>query len=47
MEKSAVKITVAGKVNDPHFQKCVTAVRQLFKQNPDIVTFEVHQFFET
>ena len=42
-----VKITVAGKINDPAFHKCVTAVRCLEKDHPDLVKGECLQFFET
>lgn len=42
-----VKITIAGKVTDPGFHKCVAAVRYLEKENPGIVKGECLQFFET
>ena len=45
--QSPVKITVAGKITDPAFHKCVTAVRHLQDQHPEIVTSECLQFFET
>jgi len=43
---SPVKITVAGKINDPFFHKCVVCVRFLAKENKH-VTAECLQFFET
>jgi len=42
-----VKITVAGKISDPAFHKCVTAVKYLQDQHPETVTIECLQFFET
>ena len=45
--QAPVKITVAGKMSDPAFHKCVTAVRCLQEQHPDIVSTECLQFFET
>ena len=47
VERSAVKITIAGKITDAHFHKCVAAARYLERENPDIVTAECLQFFET
>ena len=43
----SVKITVAGKINDPAFHKCVAAVRFLEKEHPGLVQAECLQFFET
>ena len=42
-----VKITIAGKITDAAFHKCVTAVRHLQEQNPEVVTSECLHFFET
>ena len=48
MESSgSVKITVAGKITDAQFHKCVAAARYLEKENPGKVTAECLQFFET
>ena len=44
---SSVKITVAGKITDAQFHKCVAAARYLEKENPGKVTAECLQFFET
>ena len=41
------KITVAGKISDPAFHKCVAAVKYLQEQNPETVTGECLHFFET
>ena len=38
---------MAGKINDPSFQKCVTAARYLEREHPGLVTAECLQFFET
>ena len=43
----AVKITVAGKISDPAFHKCVSAVKYLQDQHPETITSECLQFFET
>ena len=45
--QTPVKITVAGKIQDPAFHKCVTAVKYLQEQHPEIVTSECLVFFET
>lgn len=45
--KAPVKITVAGKITDAHFHKCVAAARYLERENPGTVTAECLQFFET
>ena len=42
-----VKITVAGKISDPAFHKCVAAVKYLQEANPGAVTGECLHFFET
>ena len=42
-----MKITVAGKITDAAFHKCVTAVRYLQSQHPEVVSSECLQFFET
>jgi len=42
-----VKITVAGKITDPAFHKCVTAVKYLQEQHPETVSSECLAFFET
>jgi len=47
MDTTPVKITIAGKISDPAFHKCVTAVRHLQEQHPEVVTSECLQFFET
>ena len=47
MDYTPVKITVAGKITDPAFHKCMTAVRHLQEQYPEVVTSECLQFFET
>ena len=41
------KITVAGRVDDPHFHRCVTIANKVEESNPGLVQVEVHQFFET
>ena len=41
------KFTIAGKIQDPAFHKCVTAAKYLQEQNPETVTIECLQFFET
>lgn len=46
-DTTPVKITIAGKITDPAFHKCVTAVKYLQEQHPEIVTSECCQFFET
>lgn len=45
--QTPVKITIAGKITDPAFHKCMTAVKYLQDQHPEIVTSEFLQFFET
>ena len=47
VDKGPVKITVAGKITDASFHKCVAAARYLERENPDRVTAECLQFFET
>ena len=48
MESSCpIKITVAGKITDASFHKCVAAARFLEKENCGKVTAECLQFFET
>ena len=42
-----VKITVAGKMNDSAFHKCVAAVKYLSQEHPGVVTAEFLSFFET
>jgi len=42
-----VKFTVAGKITDPAFHKCVMAVQHLQEQYPEVVSSECLQFFET
>lgn len=42
-----MKFTIAGKISDPAFQKCVAAVKYLQEQHPEVVTSECLQFFET
>lgn len=46
-DTTPVKITIAGKITDPAFHKCMTAVKYLQEQHPEIVTSECLQFFET
>lgn len=45
--RTPVKITVAGKIQDAAFHKCVTAVKYLAEQHPEVVTMECLHFFET
>lgn len=45
--RKPVKITVAGKITDAAFHKCVTAAKYLERENEGIVTAECLQFFET
>ena len=47
VDKTPVKITVAGKITDSSFHKCVAAARYLERENPGRVTAECLQFFET
>ena len=47
MDMTPVKITVAGKISDAAFHKCVTAVRHLQDQYPEVISCECLQFFET
>ena len=42
-----VKITVAGMISDPDFQRCVAAVEHLEEANYGLVTCECIGFFET
>ena len=45
--KQPVKITVAGKITDAAFHKCVTAAKYLEREHEGVVTAECLQFFET
>ena len=47
VDRSPVKITVAGKITDAHFHKCVAAARHLSNANPECVSAEILQFCET
>lgn len=48
MESSKqVKITVAGKLDDPHFHKCWQVAQKLEEEFYGEVTIECHHFFET
>ena len=42
-----MKITVAGKMNDSAFHKCVAATKYLQQEHPGVVTAEFLSFFET
>ena len=47
IDQTPVKITVAGKIQDAAFHKCVAAAKYLQDQNPEFVSIECLQFFET
>lgn len=44
---TSFNFVLAGKISDPIFHKCLSALQQIEKANPKQVTLTIHQFFET